>query len=119
MTYLIGGISSSSQFCHHSFLTIAPSDAVGCCCHCAFHFANGNAALTLSKSSLFQNSGHNGSFEGIIAGNSTTSHWSDMTSPVWFLSKRPVKSFVPHRVMTTMMAPPGCKRCRGPDVYHS
>ena len=30
-----------------------------------------------------------------------------------------VKSFFDHLVITTTIAPPGCKRCRGPDVYHS
>ena len=35
------------------------------------------------------------------------------------LINAPVKSFKLQRVITTTIAPPGCKRCRGPDVYQS
>ena len=31
----------------------------------------------------------------------------------------PVKSFFAHRVITTIMDPPGWRRWRGPDEYHS
>ena len=30
-----------------------------------------------------------------------------------------VKSLTDQRVITTTILPPGCKRCRGPEVYHS
>ena len=104
---------------HHSFLTIAPSSAVGFCCHCAFHLARGKDALTFNKSSFCQNCGQSGLSDGIIAGNSTISHSSDMISEPCALISLPVKSFKPHRVITTIIEPPGCKRCLGPEVYHS
>ena len=31
----------------------------------------------------------------------------------------PVKSFTDQRVITITIAPPGCRRCLGPEVYHS
>ena len=56
---------------------------------------------------------------GKIAGNSTTSHWSDMVSFACACINLPVKSFFDHLVCTMMMVPPGCNLCLGPDVYHS
>ena len=37
---------------------MAPSSAVGFCCHCAFHLLSDSDALTRSSSSLFQKFGH-------------------------------------------------------------
>ena len=105
------------HFLHHSRLISAPSSEVGDCIHCAFHFATGNVAFTFSSSSAFQYSGHTGPWS-MIAGNSTTSHWSAFTPP-WFLSNIPVRSLVLHLVITKTIFPPGCRRCLGPEVYQS
>src|SRR6056297_2920992 len=104
--YLTGGILSFSHSFHHSRFTIADSADVGCCCHCADHLLTGSDALIDSSASFSQNSGHSGSSDGMMAGNSTTSHWSDIGSAACCASKRPVKSFLPHRVLwlTTPLA---------------
>jgi hypothetical protein len=97
--YFRGGMSSLSHIFHHSRLTIADSVAVGCCCHCADHFWTGRSALIESSEALSQNSGQSGSPLGMMAGNSTTSHWSDIESLVCCANRRPVKSFLPQRVL--------------------
>ena len=48
--------------------------------------------------------------DGRIAGNSTTSHLSALSSAPWALINCAVKSFVDHLVMTRTIRPPGCKR---------
>src|SRR5210317_1925285 len=97
---------------------IAPSSDVGSCIYCAFQFFVDTDALTASKSSSFQYSGHTGFPFGSIAGNSTTFHLSALGSDCDF-NNRPVRSSVAQRVMTTQILPPGCKRCLGPELYHS
>ena len=84
----------------------------------AFHFCADKEAFTPSSSSIFQNPGHKGRPLGMIAGNSITSHWSAFRV-FWALSKRAVRSFVPQRVITMTIAPPGCSLVRGPELYHS
>ena len=116
--YEHAGGSSFSQIFHHSRLIIAPSSAVGFCMYCAFHFATGIDAFTPSSSSKLQYSGQSDSPEGIIAGNSTISHLSAPFS-LCFARTFAVKSRIDHRVITIIIAPPGCKRCLGPEVYHS
>ena len=110
---------SFSQVFHHSLFTIEPLSAVGFCIHCAFHLLTGKEAFTDNSSSFFQNSDHKGSSEsGIIAGNSTTSHWSACVSDCLF-NNLPAKSLVLHLVITKTIVPPGCNLCLGPEVYHS
>ena len=53
-----------------------------------------------------------------MAGNSIRSHFSPSLSRA-LLRILPVKSRLDHRVITITILPPGCKRCLGPDVYHS
>ena len=109
---------SASQILHISRLIIAPSSDVGFCWYCASHLLTGISALIASSSDFFQNSGQSGVPDGNNAGSSITSHSSP--SLLIELSKIcPVKSRLDHRVITTTIAPPGCKRCRGPDEYHS
>ena len=107
------------QVLHHSRLINAPSSDVGSCWYCADHLPTGISALIASNSSCFQNSGHNGLPEGIIAGNSMTSHSSEPILSADLLMICPVRSLFDHLVITMMIAPPGCRRCLGPDVYHS
>ena len=91
---------------------------VGFCWYCASHLETGSSAFSASKSSIFQNPGHRDLPEGKIAGNSITSQ-SLVPSFSLFLRICPVKSRLDQRVITITMAPPGCRRCLGPDVYHS
>ena len=84
----------------------------------AFQFLIEIDALTFSNSSKFQYSGHTGSPLGSIAGKEINFHLSALTS-VCVLISRPVKSSSAHLVITSKMEPPGCKRWRGPDEYHS
>ena len=117
-TYSHSGGSSSSHFLHHSLFIMAEVSEVGCCWYCAIHLAFGSSSLSAVSSTKDQNSGHSGFPEGINAGNSITSQSSPPLCAA-ALSTCAVKSLNPHRVITITMAPPGCSRCRGPDVYHS
>src|SRR5210317_1654488 len=113
-----GGASFGHSF-HHSRLISAPSSEVGSCWYCADHFEMGSSAFSASNCSKGQNSGHRGAPDGIIAGNSMTSHSSAPSLWVADLIIWPVRSLTLQRVITIMMAPPGWSLWRGPDVYHS
>jgi len=119
MTCIKSGMSSSSHVCHHSRLMILPSSAVGFCCHCACHFCSVSEARVAVNESMSQYSGQIGLLLGNIAGNSISSHWSALGSFACASINLPVKSFTLHLVITITIAPPGCRRCLGPEVYHS
>ena len=80
--------------------------------------ATGIEALTASNSSIFQYSGQSGLPESRIAGNSSTSHWSALSSDIRLINLA-VRSMVLQRVITITIEPPGCNLCRGPEEYHS
>ena len=54
-----------------------------------------------------------------MAGNSTTSYWSESSFITMSLTTRPVKSFNAQRVCTMATRPPGIRRVRAPVVNHS
>ena len=109
---------SLGQTFHQSRLIIDPSSEVGACCHCACHFCSDKDALTPSNSSNIPE---------------LRPHWfiiqdwletqprpTDQRFRLFVAANNfPVRSFVDHRVMTITIEPPGCKRCLGPEVYHS
>ena len=125
--YSQSGADSESHIFHHSRFTIAASSAVGCCWYCAFHWNTGIDALVRSSASKSKNSGQSGfsvispvSFSiSSIAGNSTTSNWSERSLFVISLTTRPVRSSICHLVWIIATAPPGINRVRAPNVYHS
>ena len=85
----------------------------------AFQYRISIAAFFANNSLTSQNSGHSASPSSLIAGNSTTSQGSTSSLRSIWLTIMPVKSSLDQRVITTIMAPPGIRRWRGPDWNHS
>ena len=113
------GGSSLSHIFHHSLFISAPSSETGFCMYWAFQYRISNAAFFASNSSTGQNSGQSASPSSLIAGNSTTSHLSTSSLRSICVTIIPVRSSLDQRVITTIIAPPGIRRCKGPDWNHS
>ena len=128
MTYSTLGGSSSGHSLHQSRLMIAASSPVGFCWYCAFHWNTGMDAFVRSSACRSKNSGHrafctnspvSASSTSRIAGNSTTSYWSESSLLVISRIRRPVRSSWCHLVCTIATLPPGIRRVLAPKANHS
>ena len=125
MTYSQDGGSSRSQILQSLRETNEEVSEVGCCMYCAFQ----NRGSMLAFLDWSWSSGHcsgqsdfsRSSPSCRMAGSSTISQRSASGLRVWKSSKRPVRSSRLQRVMTTMIAPPGIRRCKGPvwNQFHA
>ena len=86
--------------------------------YCAFQYRGSIEDLALRKASNGHCSGHSdfsfSVFSFRMAGSSTISHCGESGLLTWYWMSLPVKSNGPQRVMMTMIAPPGIRRCNGP-----
>jgi len=97
---------------------MAEFSLVGCCMYWAFQYRGSIEAFVDFSASRGHCSGHKdfslSVFSFRMAGSSTISHGTASGLRDWYSINRPVRSRSDQRVIITMIAPPGIKRCSGP-----